>query len=77
MYYNIYGSLAGGEEGTSFKTDLLCAGCDGVLTDRYVFKASERLWHYDCLRCVECKMKLQEKCFFRDGDPLCQKDYFR
>ena len=72
-----YQSVAGDGICNPFRKGYVCAGCDSTLTDKYVLKASGLLWHSECLRCTECKVKLQEKCFFREGAPLCQKDFFR
>lgn len=37
-----------------------------------------KLWHVYCLRCCDCRETLDEgTCFYRDGDILCQIDFFR
>ncbi|XP_033122559.1 LIM/homeobox protein Lhx9-like isoform X1 [Anneissia japonica] len=56
-----------------------CAGCRGRITDRYYLLAADKQWHTECLRCTECKLRLDDQltCFARDGNIYCKEDYYR
>lgn len=38
----------------------VCAGCSKVITERYLLKALDQLWHEDCLKCGCCDCRLGE-----------------
>ncbi|CAH1786675.1 unnamed protein product [Owenia fusiformis] len=57
----------------------VCAACGGQIQDRYYLMAMEKQWHMQCLRCCECKLRLDSDitCFWRDGNVYCKEDYYR
>ncbi|XP_071946575.1 LIM/homeobox protein Lhx1-like isoform X2 [Antedon mediterranea] len=55
----------------------LCAGCDRPILDRFLLKVLDRPWHAQCVQCCECRGKLAEKCFSREGKLFCKNDFFR
>ncbi|XP_043268548.1 LIM/homeobox protein Lhx5 isoform X2 [Venturia canescens] len=54
-----------------------CAGCKKPILDKFCFKVLERIWHGDCVRCCDCGMELQEKCYSRESKMFCRNDFFR
>ena len=54
-----------------------CRGCDRPILDKYLLNVSDESWHPDCVTCCECKMKLTDKCFSREGKLFCRVDFFR
>ena len=57
----------------------ICFGCGNIITDRYLLKVNERVWHVSCLRCRVCNNPLdrQNSCFVRDDNIYCKLDYSR
>lgn len=57
----------------------LCAGCGAKIADRYYLLAVDRQWHSQCLKCCECRLRLDSEltCFARDGNIYCKEDYYR
>ncbi|XP_071849234.1 LIM/homeobox protein Lhx1-like [Apostichopus japonicus] len=62
---------------SNFKMVQFCAGCEGPITDRFLLNVLDRPWHIKCVQCCECKAKLTEKCFSREGKLFCKSDFFR
>ncbi|XP_022094879.1 LIM/homeobox protein Lhx4-like isoform X2 [Acanthaster planci] len=54
-----------------------CAGCDQSILDRFIHKVQDRSWHAKCLKCVDCQMQLNERCFTRGGQLFCKDDFFK
>ena len=56
-----------------------CSGCREKILDRYYLLAVDKPWHIDCLKCYDCKSKLDGEltCFFREGHIYCKADYYR
>lgn len=54
-----------------------CVGCGQRITERWFSKTQEGSWHSACLRCVECHLPLEEKCFAKHGHLYCKDDYYR
>lgn len=54
-----------------------CAGCDSDITDKHMLEVLSKCWHVKCLRCADCTQLLEVNCFYRDGDILCEHDFFR
>ncbi|NP_999810.1 Lim homeodomain transcription factor 1 [Strongylocentrotus purpuratus] len=55
----------------------VCAGCERPILDRFLLNVLDRPWHVKCVQCCECKAKLTEKCFSREGKLFCKNDFFR
>ncbi|XP_077987114.1 LIM/homeobox protein Lhx9-like [Glandiceps talaboti] len=57
----------------------LCSGCGGRIQDRYYLLAVDKQWHMQCLKCCECKLRLDSEltCFAKDGSIYCKEDYYR
>ncbi|KAK9499257.1 hypothetical protein O3M35_002326 [Rhynocoris fuscipes] len=64
---------------TANVADVICAGCNGRITDRFYLFAVDRKWHATCLQCSQCRVPLDGEvtCFARDGSIFCKKDYYR
>lgn len=73
------GGGAGGNTATGLHEDVICAGCNGRITDRFYLFAVDRKWHASCLQCSQCRVPLDGEvtCFARDGSIFCKKDYYR
>lgn len=56
---------------------MVCSHCDQPILDKYVLTVLERPWHPHCVRCVDCGLRLNEKCFSRDGKIYCKEDFYR
>ncbi|XP_071452868.1 uncharacterized protein [Hetaerina americana] len=57
-----------------------CAGCGKRITDRYLLKALDLLWHEDCLKCGCCDCRLGEvgsTLYTKANLILCKRDYLR
>ncbi|CAL8113010.1 unnamed protein product [Orchesella dallaii] len=54
-----------------------CAGCEGMILDRFILKVVDRTWHSRCLKCVECEATLADKCFLKNGQLFCKEDFFK
>ncbi|XP_038045284.1 LIM/homeobox protein Lhx4-like isoform X2 [Patiria miniata] len=54
-----------------------CAGCEQSILDRFIHKVQDRSWHAKCLKCVDCQMQLNERCFTRGGQLFCKEDFFK
>ncbi|XP_067662093.1 LIM/homeobox protein Lhx9-like [Haliotis asinina] len=57
----------------------VCAGCGGRIVERYYLLAVDKQWHVSCLKCSDCKFRLDSEltCFARDGLIYCKEDYYR
>ncbi|KAK3088041.1 hypothetical protein FSP39_013846 [Pinctada imbricata] len=56
-----------------------CAGCGVRILERHYLLAVDKQWHTHCLKCSECKIRLDSEltCFSRDGNIYCKEDYYR
>ncbi|XP_076316401.1 LIM/homeobox protein Lhx3-like isoform X1 [Tachypleus tridentatus] len=54
-----------------------CAGCNQPIVDRFILKVLDRPWHANCLKCAECQVQLNDKCFSRNGEVFCKEDFFK
>ncbi|XP_028400748.1 LIM/homeobox protein Lhx1-like isoform X1 [Dendronephthya gigantea] len=54
-----------------------CTGCNLPISDKYLLKVLDCMWHTKCLQCDECKLQLTEKCYSREGKLYCAKDFYR
>uniref|UniRef100_A0A8C8R7U9 LIM zinc-binding domain-containing protein n=1 Tax=Pelusios castaneus TaxID=367368 RepID=A0A8C8R7U9_9SAUR len=53
----------------------VCEGCQGVISDRFLLRLNDTLWHERCVRCASCKAPLETTCFYRDKKLYCKLDY--
>ncbi|KAM9385821.1 LIM homeobox transcription factor 1-alpha [Pholidichthys leucotaenia] len=53
----------------------VCAGCQRLITDRFLLTITGGLWHEDCVRCAACGDALRSSCFLRDRKLYCKRDY--
>ena len=56
---------------------MTCAGCDRPILDKFLLTVLDRTWHAECVRCVDCRSILAERCFSRDAKLYCRADFFR
>ncbi|CAB4014775.1 LIM homeobox Lhx1, partial [Paramuricea clavata] len=54
-----------------------CSGCNLPISDKYLLKVLDCMWHTKCLQCDQCKLQLTEKCYSREGKLYCAKDFYR
>lgn len=54
-----------------------CAGCELPISDKFLLKVLDRLWHIKCVHCHDCKSALTNKCFSREGKLFCKNDFYR
>ncbi|XP_043212944.1 rhombotin-1-like, partial [Amphibalanus amphitrite] len=55
-----------------------CAGCGKPISDRYMLRALDLLWHEDCLKCGCCDCRLGEvgsSLYTKANLILCKRDY--
>lgn len=57
----------------------ICAGCGDLITERYYLNVANNAWHFNCLKCYECKSTLdsERSCYERMGNYYCREDYQR
>ncbi|KAM9832594.1 LIM homeobox transcription factor 1-alpha [Neosynchiropus ocellatus] len=53
----------------------VCVGCNRVITDRFLLRVTDGLWHEECVRCSVCGDSLQNSCYLRDRKLYCKRDY--
>uniref|UniRef100_A0A3Q3XPV9 Uncharacterized protein n=1 Tax=Mola mola TaxID=94237 RepID=A0A3Q3XPV9_MOLML len=53
----------------------VCAGCHRLITDRFLLRVTDCLWHEECVRCAACGDALKNSCFLRDRKLYCKRDY--
>jgi len=56
---------------------MTCTHCNQPILDKYVLTVLEKPWHPACVRCVDCGLVLNEKCFARDGHLFCRDDFYK
>ncbi|KAM7436999.1 LIM/homeobox protein Lhx1 [Porites harrisoni] len=54
-----------------------CAGCEQPISDKFLLKVLDRVWHVKCVQCHDCKSALANKCFSREGKLFCKNDFYR
>lgn len=54
-----------------------CAGCRKPIRDKFIFSVIEQHWHQDCVKCSDCSLKLNERCYTFEGKLFCKLDYWR
>ena len=54
-----------------------CCGCGDQILDRFVLKVLDGSWHSKCLKCSDCQLPLNDKCFAKDDKVFCKDDFFR
>ena len=54
-----------------------CYGCGKPILERFLLTVLDKHWHVDCVRCHHCQERLDQKCFFRDGNIFCREDFYR
>ncbi|XP_059622702.1 LIM/homeobox protein Lhx9-like [Phlebotomus argentipes] len=57
-----------------------CAGCNKVITERFLLRALDLFWHEDCLKCGCCDCRLGEvgsTLYTKANLILCKRDYLR
>ncbi|XP_037087626.1 LIM domain only protein 3-like [Pollicipes pollicipes] len=57
-----------------------CAGCGKAISDRYMLRALDLMWHEDCLKCGCCDCRLGEvgsSLYTKANLILCKRDYLR
>uniref|UniRef100_A0A3B4TYC7 LIM homeobox transcription factor 1, alpha n=1 Tax=Seriola dumerili TaxID=41447 RepID=A0A3B4TYC7_SERDU len=53
----------------------VCAGCHRLISDRFLLRVTDGLWHEGCVRCAACGDALKNSCFLRDRKLYCKRDY--
>ncbi|XP_070797144.1 LIM homeobox transcription factor 1-alpha [Pituophis catenifer annectens] len=53
----------------------VCEGCRGVISERFLLRLNDRLWHERCVRCASCREPLESSCFYREQKLYCRLDY--
>ncbi|GAB0098032.1 hypothetical protein DMENIID0001_137220 [Sergentomyia squamirostris] len=57
-----------------------CAGCNKIITERFLLRALDLFWHEDCLKCGCCDCRLGEvgsTLYTKANLILCKRDYLR
>ena len=63
--------------GNATTTTNCCAACQMPIKDRFLFSVIEQSFHQDCVRCADCSLALNERCFTVEGKLYCRIDYWR
>uniref|UniRef100_A0A8B9E6L4 LIM homeobox transcription factor 1-alpha n=3 Tax=Anatidae TaxID=8830 RepID=A0A8B9E6L4_ANSCY len=45
------------------------------ISDRFLLRLNDSLWHEQCVQCTSCKEPLHTTCFYRDKKLYCKLDY--
>lgn len=53
-----------------------CAHCRMPIKDRFIFNVIEQNYHQSCIRCVDCSLNLNDKCYIFDGKLYCRQDFW-
>uniref|UniRef100_A0A3P9MEG6 LIM zinc-binding domain-containing protein n=1 Tax=Oryzias latipes TaxID=8090 RepID=A0A3P9MEG6_ORYLA len=54
---------------------VVCVGCQRRITDRFLLRVADGLWHERCVRCAACGDALRNSCFLRESKLYCKRDY--
>uniref|UniRef100_A0A0N5BNH5 Homeobox domain-containing protein n=1 Tax=Strongyloides papillosus TaxID=174720 RepID=A0A0N5BNH5_STREA len=54
----------------------ICIKCNIPIRERFISKVQENSYHTECLRCSECNITLNEKCFVKNNNLFCKNDFF-
>uniref|UniRef100_A0A3P9HTP3 LIM homeobox transcription factor 1-alpha-like n=1 Tax=Oryzias latipes TaxID=8090 RepID=A0A3P9HTP3_ORYLA len=54
---------------------VVCVGCQRRITDRFLLRVADGLWHERCVRCAACGDALRNSCFLRERKLYCKRDY--
>lgn len=57
----------------------ICAGCSGILKEKFIYSMNNQFWHSQCLRCETCSIILEQNpsCYMKDKKIYCKKCYDR
>uniref|UniRef100_A0AC35FC28 LIM zinc-binding domain-containing protein n=1 Tax=Panagrolaimus sp. PS1159 TaxID=55785 RepID=A0AC35FC28_9BILA len=55
----------------------ICEFCGIPISAKTLLVVEGKNFHEACLRCYECGIQLDEKCYYRDGAMLCKNDYLQ
>uniref|UniRef100_A0A914XU92 LIM zinc-binding domain-containing protein n=1 Tax=Panagrolaimus superbus TaxID=310955 RepID=A0A914XU92_9BILA len=55
----------------------ICEFCGIQISAKTLFVVDGKNFHEACLRCYECGIQLDEKCYYRDGAIFCKNDYLQ
>lgn len=65
---------------------LNCAACDKPILDKFIFNVLNRTYHQKCIKCYDCKLNLNDKCYTKyitnndNNDEIrlyCKDDFFK
>ncbi|KAM5172985.1 LIM homeobox transcription factor 1-alpha-like [Mantella aurantiaca] len=61
--------------GIDQKLNEMCAGCSNPISDRFLLRVNDRLWHECCVKCAVCLQILSGTCYYRNRQLYCKEDY--
>lgn len=73
-------STAGNNDSLNGTYASICHGCKKVISERFLLKVVDQLWHEDCLKCDCCGCRLGEvgsTLYTKANLNLCKRDYLR
>uniref|UniRef100_A0A8D0GYQ5 LIM homeobox transcription factor 1-alpha n=1 Tax=Sphenodon punctatus TaxID=8508 RepID=A0A8D0GYQ5_SPHPU len=53
----------------------VCEGCQRIISDRFLLRLNDSLWHEGCVQCASCHEPLESTCFYRDKKLYCRLHY--
>ncbi|KAF5890763.1 LIM homeobox transcription factor 1-alpha-like, partial [Clarias magur] len=53
----------------------VCKGCHQPISERFLLRVHDSLWHERCVKCVTCAELLKSTCFLRNSKIYCKRDY--
>ncbi|XP_063796117.1 LIM homeobox transcription factor 1-alpha [Pseudophryne corroboree] len=61
--------------GRAVEQKWVCEGCERAISDRFLLRISDSLWHEQCAQCCACREPLESSCFYRNKKLYCRNDY--
>ena len=70
------GTANGSSTNKNNNSQILCHFCGKAIQDKFVTTVLDRSWHAECVKCSECGVQLDQKCFAREGKIFCKQDFY-
>uniref|UniRef100_A0A0N4ZK39 LIM/homeobox protein Awh n=1 Tax=Parastrongyloides trichosuri TaxID=131310 RepID=A0A0N4ZK39_PARTI len=55
----------------------ICAGCNSIIKEKFLYTMNNQFWHSSCLRCDSCSIILEQNpsCYVKDRKIYCKSCY--
>ncbi|XP_066518374.1 LIM homeobox transcription factor 1, beta a [Hoplias malabaricus] len=61
--------------GAECSAQIVCSGCERLISERFFLRVNDSSWHEECLQCVVCQQPLSISCYCRERKVYCKHDY--